>query len=45
MTMDLETYLIMKENYIQFYSNTFLILNEMDDLRKYKWTKLVQENM
>lgn len=29
-------YLVMKENYMQFYSNKFSILNEMDDLRKYK---------
>ena len=45
MTMDIDIYVIMRENYIQLDSNKFSILEELDELGKYKWTKLAQENM
>lgn len=36
MTMDIDIDVIMRENYIQLDSNKFSILEELDELRKYK---------
>lgn len=36
MTMDIDIYVIMRENYIQLDSNKFSILEELDELGKYK---------
>ena len=38
--MDIDKYLITRENYLQFYSNN--IFNSLFNL-KYKWTKLAQK--
>ena len=36
MTMDPDIYLILRENYMQFCSKRISILDEMDNLRKFK---------